>query len=141
MVNPKRKARKKAAREAAGKKVEEHIKSGSSRIKEMADAELDAEKKLAATMDYRKSKSRASNNASYEDVRNQQVYSTGDAGAGMSHAGRVNAMNRYEGRGGGAPVAGGTKKQVNSSQKENLKNIKGSKQAKASAKRSFKKKY
>ena len=141
MVNPKRKARKKAAREAAGKKVEEHIKSGSSRIKEMANAELDAEKKLASTMDDRKSKSQTNHNSSYEDVRNQMVYSTGDAGAGMSHAGRVNAMNRYEGRGGGAPVAGGTKKQVKSSQKASLKNNNKSKQAQESTKRAYKKKY
>lgn len=139
-MKPPRKARKKAAREAAGKKVEEHINYGSSKIKEMKDKEMSDEKKLADEMSSRKGKLDTEYGASPAKAQEQRRNSAGAAGSGMSHAGRVNASNRYDGRGSGAPVAGGTGKQVRKSLRKAVKSA-GSKQASASLKRAYKKKY
>jgi hypothetical protein len=146
MIGPKRKAKKKAAkeaaREAAGKKVEEHLNY--SRVKAMQDAEIESERKIAGTMDSRRSSSEdkagsSGSTGTYEDVRRDAIDHGANAGASTRGAGVVNAMVKYDGRTSGAPVVGGTRRQVKKSQKQALKNSSQGKQARAATKRMYNK--
>ncbi len=139
MIGPKRKARKKAAREAAEKKVEEHIKYGSSRIKAMQDSDIESEKKLMNEGDNLRSQSKVVTSKDYKEHRDAVKYYNANAGEKARANGVTDAMVRYDGRTSGAPVAGGTKRQVKKSQKQALKNSSQGKQARAASKRMYKK--